>query len=384
MNNKRSRELIKSLVEIDTTSRESNLELIEFVEGYLSNYGVPCEKIFNSQKTKANLVARIGPDVAGGVVLSGHTDVVPVDGQNWKTNPFVLTEADGRLYGRGTADMKSFCAVALAMVPVFLEAGLKKPIFLAFSYDEEVGCLGVSGILNYFSSRSNLPAAIIVGEPTSMEVAVAHKGIRCMRTVIKGVEAHSANAHQGESAIFAAGQLICFLSDLAGKYATRGPFDDRFVPPHTTINIGDIRGGSAINIIPNWAEFNWEHRPIPGHDPDEIPKAFREYTSEVERLMQERFTECKIENYEWAFVPAFSAEAGSAAEVLAKSLAGRNDVGVISYTTEAGLFQAIQIPTVICGPGSMDQGHKPNEYVSLNQVELCERFMIKLCHALTT
>ncbi len=377
-----SAEMLDKLVSFDTTSRNSNLDLIQFVSEYLLGLGVKSKLVQSPDKTKANLLASIGPQKAGGVVLSGHTDVVPVDGQDWHSDPFKLIEKDDKYYGRGTADMKGFCAVVLAKVPRILSAKLQEPIHLAFSYDEEVGCIGVRDLLPVLKNEIHSPKAVIVGEPTSMKVATSHKGIKCMRTEIRGVEAHSAYAHQGESAIFAASKLIGYLSELAEKCKNDGPHDDRFNPPYTTINIGDIQGGSAINIIPNHCFFNWEHRPIPSQDPDEIPALFEEFAEgKVLAKMRERFDTCEIETSEWAFVPAFNSQPGSNAESLALALAGRNSTEAISFTTEAGLFEQIDFPTVVCGPGSMDQGHKPNEFVSRQQIEACEHFIDKLTAA---
>ncbi len=371
--------MIERLVAFDTTSRNSNLELIDFVADYLAGHGVEAEIIADAAATKANLLATIGPAQPGGVVLSGHTDVVPVDGQDWQSDPFVLRQNDGRLYGRGTADMKSFSAVALALVPEFLARNPKIPVHLALSYDEEVGCLGVRGMVPRVARPELKPLAVIVGEPTNMQLVTAHKGIRTHTTTVKGLEAHSSATHTGVNAVIFAAELIAFLGRLADEAKTLAPADCPFTPPYSTIHVGTVHGGTALNIIPKECQFRWEFRLIPGDDAEFYFSRFTEFAeTDVLPRMREISAEASIETEISAAVPPCVPEPGSAAETLVMALAGTNSTGVVSYGTEAGLFQEAGMATVICGPGDIAQAHKPDEFISLEQVEACVAFMRRL------
>jgi acetylornithine deacetylase len=373
------REMIDRLVAFDTTSALSNMPLIDFVSDYLRSHGIEPVLIPNEDGTKANLLATIGPAVPGGVVLSGHTDVVPVAGQAWSSNPFRVTERDGRLYGRGTCDMKSFSAIALALVPEFLAMGLKRPIHLALSYDEEIGCVGVGSMIDHIRDHLPRPAAVIVGEPTNMTVVDAHKGIRSFETTVTGHEAHSSQSHLGVSAIMAANDLIGLLRAIFLEMKKRGDASGRFTPPFTSVQIGTIEGGTAINIIPKMCRFTWEYRALPDADEGEILRLFTAF-AETNLLprMREVSPDCAIETVQKAHAPGLAAEPGSAAEMLALRLAGANETHAVSFATEAGLFQAIGIPTVVCGPGDIAQAHTPDEFIEISQVEACEAFLRRL------
>ncbi|MDO8290238.1 MAG: acetylornithine deacetylase [Parvibaculum sp.] len=375
-----TRELIDKLISFDTTSRNSNLELIEFVEEYLAGHGIASTRVANDDNTKTNLFATIGPaDRTGGIVLSGHTDVVPIDGQDWTTAPFTVAERDGYLFGRGTSDMKSFLACALAAVPRFIAAEPKVPVYLALSYDEEVGCLGVRPMIDTLIRALPRPQVVIVGEPSNMKVVNAHKGIRSYTTKVTGLEFHSSQTHQGVSAIQYAMELISELMRLADEMRTRENPSSRFTPPYTTINIGHIKGGTAVNIIPRTCVFGWEYRSLPDADEAEVLTRFNDYAmTEVLPRMRAVFADASIETVVRAESPGLTARDGDAGETLVMKLAQCNETEAVSYNTEAGLFQLADIPTVICGPGSIDQAHKPNEFIALSQVAECDRFMARL------
>ncbi len=375
-----TREMIAKLVSFDTTSRNSNLELVAFVETYLSAHGVSCRLIANEDDTKANLFATLGPaDRAGGIVLSGHTDVVPVDGQEWSSDPFAVAERDGKLFGRGTSDMKSFIASALAHVPDFLASAPEIPIHLALSYDEEVGCLGVRPMIDAVVATLPKPRVVIVGEPSNMKVVNAHKGIQSYVTKVTGLEFHSSQTHRGVSAIRYAAELIGFLMKLADELRERGDATGRFSPPYTTISVGLIKGGSAVNIVPGFCSFSWECRPLPDLDPEEIVTRFDDFAArELLVRMRTVHPQAKIETSARARSPGLAPEDGSAAETLVMQLAQCNATEAVSYNTEAGLYQLADIPTVVCGPGSIDQAHKPDEFIDLAQIAECDRFMARL------
>lgn len=377
-------DMIRALVSYDTTSSRSNLALIDYVEGLLDALGIASERTYDEDESKANLFATIGPDVAGGVVLSGHTDVVPVTGQEWDTDPFVVVEREGRLCGRGTADMKSFLGVALALAPEFAAAPLRRPVHLALSYDEEVGCLGVRRMLPPLIDRGLAPAAIIVGEPTGMEVVTAHKGVRAVRTTVTGREAHASVPHRGASAIFVANKLLGFLRALARELADTADPDAGYDPPHPTINVGMIEGGSALNIVPRSCTFHWEYRPLPDADPDKILRRFEAFVAdEYLDVLRADGIEAEIVTEPVGSIPALPEEAGSPAESLALKLAGKNRTHRVSYGSEAGLFRAAGFGTVLCGPGDIADAHRPNESISLEQIEACTGFMRRLSEHLT-
>jgi acetylornithine deacetylase len=304
---------------------------------------------------------------------------VPVDGQPWESDPFALKEADGRLYGRGTCDMKSFVAVALALVPEFLTRGLKTPVHFAFSYDEEVGCLGVRGLLAELRQRPVKPRGCIVGEPTLMRPVIAHKGRKSMRCHIHGKEAHSALTHEGVNAVEVAAEIVTYLRGMARRKREQGPFDPDFTPPYTTIHTGVLKGGTVLNIVPRDCELEFEFRNIPGDDLEVLAAEVRRYAETVLVPEMQRVNAATgIVFEEINTTRGLVTSPDDEIVHLAQRLSGANSLGKVSYGTEAGLFQAEDIPTVICGPGSMEQGHKPNEFVSLEQVHACEAFMRRL------
>jgi acetylornithine deacetylase len=371
--------MIRRLVGFDTTSRDSNLALIDFVRDYLESFGVESDLVYDEERRKANLYATIGPQDRGGIMLSGHTDVVPVDGQAWDSDPFAVAEHGNALYGRGTADMKSFIAVALSLVSEFLDRGLKTPVHFAFSYDEEVGCLGVRGLIAKLEERSVRPSACIVGEPTMMQPVIAHKGKTSVRCRVRGLEAHSALAHEGVNAVEAAAEIVAHLKGMARRKRDQGPFDPGFSPPYTTIHTGTVQGGTALNIVPRDCSFDFEFRNIPADDPHALLAELRLYAETVvlpEMRAVSAATEIAFE--EMNSVKGLDMPAEHALVQLAQSLSGANAVGKVSFAAEAGLFQEAGIPTVICGPGSIEVAHKPNEYITLDQVRQCEAFLRRL------
>ena len=374
------KEMIAKLIGFDTVSRNSNLKLIHFVEDYLDGWGVPHSRVENEDGTKANLLATLGPrDVAGGIVLSGHTDVVPVDGQEWTGDPFTLSERDGKLFGRGTCDMKSFFAIALALVPDFLARDLTVPIHFALSYDEEIGCLGVRPLIDQAIRHLPRPQIVIVGEPTDMAVVNAHKSIHAFRTHITGLEAHSSAPHEGVNAVVMAAELIHFISSIGEDMKAKGDPTGRFTPPYTSVHVGPISGGTALNIIPKDCSFEWEFRSLPGQDADEIIDRVAEFAkTHLLPKMHGVSPDTGIETVANAHVPSLVPDDGSPGETLVLMLAEQNATQAVSYGTEAGLFQLADIPSVICGPGSILQAHKPDEYVTIAQVDACERFMHRL------
>jgi acetylornithine deacetylase len=375
-------EMLARLVAFDTTSRDGNIPLIAFVEDYLDGWGVPHFRVDYEANRKTNLFATIGPDIAGGIVLSGHTDVVPVDGQPWTSDPFELTERGERLFGRGTCDMKGFLAVCLAEVPNFLKAGLKSPIHLALSCDEEVGCKGVRPLVAHMRDHLPKPRAVIVGEPTSMKVVNAHKSAITFSTEVTGHEAHSSLTHHGVNAILVAGELLSEISRIREDMIARGDPTRRFDPPYSTVHVGVIEGGTAKNIIPRRCAFQWETRLLPTADPQEVPSRFEAFARRLEPAMKQVAPEAGIATETVNQVPGLAPEKDSPAEHLALHLAGANSTHAVSYCTEAGLFQQIGIPAVICGPGSIEQAHKPDEYIEESELRKCEAFMGRLVQQL--
>lgn len=373
------REMIERLIAFDTTSRDSNLHLISFVEDYAKAHGLSPRRIPNAEGTKANLLITLGPNEPGGIILSGHTDVVPVDGQPWDTDPFKVVEKDGKLYGRGTSDMKSFSAVVLALMPEFLKRRVRTPIHIALSYDEEVGCLGVRPMIAEIIKAVPRPKLAIIGEPTDMKVVNAHKGIRSFRTTVTGREAHSSQTDKGVNAVMVAAELIMHLSDIAEEMRKAGDPSGRFDPPYTTVQSSTIEGGTALNILARHCTFQWEFRYLPGTSRDAIVERFVAHTKEkVLPRLQRIAPEADIVTTVRAHVPALVATEGCPAEALAKQLTGRNHAEAVAYGTEAGLFQEAGIPSVVCGPGNIQQAHKPNEFIELSQIDACVAFMRRL------
>ncbi len=373
---------LEALVGFDTTSRDSNLALIAWVERYLDSFGVTSERISNETGTKANLWATIGPAIDGGVILSGHTDVVPVDGQDWDTDPFVLTPRDDKLYGRGSSDMKGFLAAVLAKVPDLTRAELKRPVHLAFSYDEEVGCLGVRSLIAKVAAESPRPSACIVGEPTGMEVVVAHKTKRSLQVTVNGKAAHSSLAPQAVNAIEYAARLVVFIREIGERLKREGPLDPEFDVAHTTAHTGVFNGGTQLNIVPELCVFDFEFRALPFVDVDGLVEEVKAYAKEVlEPEMRAVAPETSIQFETISGFPGLETPPDSDLIGLVKSLAGKNHHTKVAYGTEAGLFSEADIPTAICGPGHIAQAHKPNEFVEVSQLAACDAFLDRLVAA---
>lgn len=374
-----SRELLARLVGFATVSRDSNLELIGFIRDYLAGHGVDSELIYNPQRTKANLFASIGPSDRSGVVLSGHTDVVPVDGQAWSVEPFVLSEREGRLYGRGTADMKGFIASVLAAVPGLVRRELRIPIHLAFSYDEEVGCLGVRPMLERLQQRPHKPLLCLIGEPTELRPVLGHKGKLAMRCQVRGAACHSAYAPYGVNAIEYAARLIGKLGEIGGQLARPEHHDPRFDPPFSTVQTGTIKGGRALNIVPADCEFDFEVRTLPEFDAQAVVDELQRYAQDqLLPQMQAVQADTRIALQPLSAYPGLATAADSEAAELLALLSGSRAFGTVAFGTEGGLFHQAGIPTVVCGPGSMDQGHKPDEFISLEQLHACDAMLRRL------
>jgi len=373
----RATDILARLISFDTTSRGSNLALIGYIEGMLGGLGVTSHRVANAEGTKTNLYATLGPMVAGGVILSGHTDVVPVDGQPWTSDPFTLVRRGERLYGRGTCDMKGFLALTLAAAPDFL--GGARPVHLAFSYDEEVGCIGAPAMIAEIAHRLPLPMAVIVGEPTNMEAVSGHKGIATWLVKVDGHEAHSSLTHLGVSANMVAIRLMQQLHDIADGLAHQADPASPFCPKHATLTIGQMHGGTAVNILAREASFAFDLRTPPGTLPETILAPFFAAAEAVDAAIRARFPECGVSVTRRSKTPAFAPERDGAAERLARTLSGDNGPGrVVSYAAEAGQFQGAGFSTVICGPGSIEQAHQPDEYVEVAQIARGASFMARL------
>lgn len=374
-----SRELLGHLIAFDTVSRDSNLALIGFVRDYLHDHGVSCELIHADDGRKANLWATIGPDDKGGVVLSGHTDVVPVDGQPWTRPPFEMTEDSGRLYGRGAADMKGYLACVLAAVPRFLDTNLKVPVHIAFSYDEELGCLGVRSLIEMIGNRAHKPVACIIGEPTGLRPCVAHKGKLGGRIHVHGAACHSAHAPSGVNAISHAARLVGKLDEIGKYLADPSRRDPRFDPPFSTVQVGTIQGGQALNIVPADCAFDWEVRTLPDLDAREVETELKAYAEqELVPGMRETDPDTGIRFEQLMEYPGLVTDEQSDVARLVATLAQRDDFGTVAFGTEGGLFHQAGVPTVVCGPGNMDQGHKPDEFITVDQLDKCDAMMSRL------
>ncbi len=370
-------EMLAKLVAFPTVSRDSNLPLIDFVEDYLSRFDARCRRTFDAEETKANLFAAIGPDAPGGVVLSGHTDVVPVEGQDWSTDPFELTERDGRLYGRGSSDMKGFSAVFLSRLAGIDPARLKRPLYLALSYDEEVGCLGIDRMVDDALENFAKPDYAIIGEPTTMQIVCSHKSINVFRTVVTGQAAHSSQPHRGAGAIFAAARIIEHLRQI-GQGRRAAAVESGCEPPWTTVQVGRIDGGTAVNILPSRCEFLWEYRGLPDENPKEIIEAIHDFIhAEVLPDLREFAPDADVETTPIARVPPLVPDPEARAETWVRGLPGVREggSGAVSFATEAGSFQRAGISSVVCGPGSIDQAHQPDEFIDPAELARCERMV---------
>ncbi len=377
-----SLELIRTLVAFDTTSRDSNLALIDWVRAYLERHGIASTLTFDDDRHKANLFAtlpaRDGNATEGGIVLSGHTDVVPVDGQPWDTDPFTVTVKDGRLFGRGVTDMKSFSAVGLSFVPELVRRGLRKPVHFALSYDEEVGCIGVRRLIADIVARGVRPAGCIVGEPTGMRLVVAHKGKKGWRCRVRGHEAHSSLTPLGVNAVQIACEIVAFIARRAREFRDGGQRDAAYDVPYTTVHVGIIRGGTALNIVPRDCTFDFEIRHLPFDDPDAFLADAKAFAGQFLPEMRAIDPATYIEFDHLSTLPGFDTEDGSAITALGHDCCGASEVGKVSFGTEASLFHNANVPTVICGPGHIAQAHQPNEWVEVEQIARCEAFMRRL------
>jgi acetylornithine deacetylase len=368
-------ELVKELIAFDTTSRDSNLALIDHAQALLEKSGARCRRSYDATGKKANLFATIGPDGDGGYVLSGHTDVVPVDGQDWSSDPFRPEVRDGKLYGRGACDMKGFIGTALALAS--LMAKVKRPIHFALSYDEEVGCVGVTGLLEDLKAQGIKPALAIVGEPTLMKIVGAHKGGAKMVTTCCGREGHSSAPDKGANAVMMAGEFMNALENVQGEL--RPDADARFDPPFSTVQATVVHGGTAVNILAKQAEVTWEYRCLPDRDPQKIVERVRALTdADVLPKYKRRAAEAAFNTRVHAQYPGLAMDEESPAVLLARELTGANQVEAVAYGTEAGHFQRYGIPAVICGPGSIEQAHRPDEFCELSELAACEAFLKKV------
>jgi acetylornithine deacetylase len=380
----RATDILKTLVGFDTTSHLSNLALIGWVEQYLAGHGVAARRIANADGRKANLLATVGPAVEGGVVLSGHTDVVPVKGQAWTSDPFDLVRRGDRLYGRGSSDMKGFLALALAAVPDLLAAAPKRPAHLAFSYDEEIGCFGAPHMIEVIARELPPPALVVVGEPTLMQAVNAHKGVAAWRVTVTGHEAHSAQTHLGASAILAAAPLMAELTALSARLEREADPASPFLPKHPTLTIGRVEGGTAGNILAKTCWFLFDLRCPHGVDPHAIVAPFLASCARADAALKARFPECGVQVENLSDVPPLEPDADSLAEAFVRRLTGDNGPArAVSYAAEAGQFQRGGFSTVICGPGSIDQAHQPDEWIEVAQIERGAAFMTRLIEALS-
>ncbi|MEE4638371.1 MAG: acetylornithine deacetylase [Wenzhouxiangella sp.] len=374
---KTATEFLAPLVAFATVSRESNLALIDWVEERLLARGARCRRTWNDDRRKANLWASFGPKGSGGVVLSGHTDVVPVDGQDWATDPFKLSQRDDRLYGRGTADMKGFSAAIMAVLERTDLSALRQPLHVALSYDEEVGCLGVDRMIEDAMADGARPDYAVIGEPTTMRIIRAHKSINVFRTRITGKAAHSSQPHRGAGAIFAAGRMIDQLYRI-GEEKRRAAASNGFEPPWTTVQVGLVRGGNAVNILPADCQFVWEYRALPDEDADEIIERVRAFAhDEVLPALREFAPQAEIAIDTLARVPPLVPDPDQRGEAWVASLPGvrAGGSGEVAFATEAGSFQRAGVASVVCGPGSIDQAHQPNEFIEISELERCERML---------
>ena len=372
-----SAQILERLVGFPTVSRDSNLPLIDWIRNYLADHGVASQLVSDDTGRKANLFASIGPAAEGGLVFSGHTDVVPIDGQAWTSDPFELTERDAKLYGRGSCDMKGFIAVALSRVPDLVAGKLTRPVHLMFSYDEEIGCLGAPRMIAAASAQIPRPDAVIVGEPTSMRVANEHKGICTVHTKVTGVEAHSSLTHKGISAVMLATEVIDQLRGI-GRSLAAAPVTERarrFSPPHTSVSVNTIQGGTAINILAAVCEFGWDIRSLPGSSATEVLEAVTSFARQRVAALETEGKRCSIHSDILANVPPLDGLGGTA-EALAHAVSVTQEASItVPFATEGGQFQRAGWSTVVCGPGSIEQAHKPDEFIERSQLQACEAFL---------
>ena len=370
--------MIERLIAFPTVSRDSNLGLIEWTRDYLAGLGVNSRLTYDASGKKANLFATLGGGSRPGLVLSGHTDVVPVEGQAWDTDPFKATVVGDKLFGRGTADMKSYIATALVMAPRFLASNADAPLHIALSYDEEVGCIGVRSLIKDLAEIGLKTAGCIVGEPTLMQPIIAHKGSHRFRCCVTGREAHSSYTTQGVNSIEYAARIIVYIRQMADRLAQLETRDYAFTVPFSTMQTGTIKGGLASNIVPKDCEFQFESRTIPGASADRLYQEIQDFAATLLPEMRRIEPNAAIVFEAVASAPGMNMKESDDIVKLAAALSRNKPNGAVSYGTEGGLFQQAGIPTVICGPGDIEQAHRPNEFVSLAQIAQCEAFMLRL------
>jgi len=372
-------EMLARLVAFDTTSRNPNIALIDFARAWLDRHGIPYRLSTDPTGGKANIHAIVGPDVRGGIALSGHVDVVPVDGQAWTSDPFALKRANGKLYGRGSADMKGFVASCLAAVPALKARGLAKPVHLFITYDEETDMGGARRLIDDLTESGRAPQFCIVGEPSLMQPILAHKGRLALQVTVRGLAGHSSEPAKGVNAIHAAAEAIAYVAAEQRRFAAEGPFVDGFDPPHTTPHVGTIQGGSILNIIPERASFVMEWRCVPGDNPQaEVERLRNHVASMIEPAMKRVDPACGFTLEVIDDIPGMALDAEHALATLTKRLAGFNSAGKVSYGTEGGLYQQAGIPTIVCGPGDIAQAHKPDEFIAESQLDACDAFIRRL------
>lgn len=363
------RSILERLIGFSTVSADSNLECIDYIEDFLSERHFHTQRIFNQDSTKANLIARIGPQTDGGIMLAGHSDVVPVEGQDWHSDPFRLVQKEDRLYGRGCADMKGFLALAMELAATLDPDSLQKPLYLVFTYDEEVGCRGAKRLVEVLKTLETRPRFVLIGEPTNMDLVTAHKGISLSTTHIRGKSAHSSCPDLGVSAILAAVSLISRIEAIlpTGK-------DEKFDPPGATFNIGTVQGGNASNIIPQDCSFVWEFRPLPSQDTQVVQDNF----SELVQVLQQEMPGISIDHRVDATVPGLQEGGNREIATELQVHLKHSKLATVPFVTEAGLFQQAGIPAIVCGPGHVNQAHQPNEYVPLGLMDEYREFLFKL------
>jgi acetylornithine deacetylase len=372
-------EMLRTLVAFPTVSRDSNLALIDYAREVLRGLDADCRLTYDDERRKANLFATLGAAGEGGMVLSGHTDVVPVDGQLWDSAPFILVEREGRWYGRGAADMKGFLACVLALAPEFAARGLRVPLHIALSYDEEVGCLGVGRLIEDLAKAGISARGCIVGEPTLMKPVIAHKGKRSYRCTVTGLASHSAYAPRGVNAVEAAAEAVAYLKRMARRCRDAGRQDASFDVAYTTVHTGVMHGGTALNIVPSQCYFDFEFRHLPDDDPEALLTEFREYLArELEPEMRSVFPAAGFAVQQLSEIPALDNGPETEMVALAQQLSTNAEIDKVSYGTEASQFQHAGIPAVVCGPGSIQQAHRPNEYIEAEQLAACEAFLRRL------
>ena len=378
-------ELLKKLIGFDTTSYNSNLNLINFIQSYLLSYNIESTLIHDESGKKANLYATIGRKDIGGVMLSGHTDVVPVEGQEWHSDPFSLKESDGNFYGRGSADMKGFIALVLSRIPEMVSVELTKPIHLAFSYDEEIGCVGVQRMLNLLEHQPIKPSCCIIGEPTSMEVVIGHKGKHASRVKVKGHACHSGQSPFGVNAVDFASELIVYIRKLAREKSQDGPFDMEYEVPYSTLHTGVVKGGTSLNIVPNFCQFDFEIRHLYEEDPQYLLDKIEAYAKEnLESEMHLIDSETGFSFETLATYPGLLTDPGIDFVAYVKKLLDNDAHSKVIFGTEGGLFQKrLGIPTLVCGPGNIDQAHRANEFISLKQLQKGGSFLDRLIISLS-